>query len=227
MGVQDHVFGGVANGCIRVSGKIVEQYQGFVVCFFGALGLGCSDGTKGNEHGDVDSDRIVEEISVDLLYKVDGLWRKRRGVIDIFYVLDFGAIDRLRPGVGVILSAFGVGMLELVQCFISVALHGDVDSPVGVIPREVEAAEKRSIPVNGDSVQAAECGNEMVRGGVAGVLDAKIVDDQREHNGQVGVCPERRRAGDGGTAMLGEKKSETVVGNDAGLLEAGHAFSDF
>ena len=122
---------------------------------------------------------------------------------------------------------FGVGMLELVQCFVDLAYHGDVDSTVGVIPCEGETAEKRSRPVYVDGVQAAECGDEMVRVGVAGVLDAKIVDDQRERNGQVGVLPERRRAGDGGITVLGEMQSEAAVGDDAGLLEAGHDFSDF
>ena len=66
----------------------------------------------------------------------------------------------------------------------------------------------------------------MVRGGVDSVLDAAIVDNKREHYGQVGVCPERRRAGDGGMAMFGEMQCEAVVENDAGLLEAGHAFLD-
>ena len=65
----------------------------------------------------------------------------------------------------------------------------------------------------------------MVRRGVAGVLDAKFFDDKREHYGQVGLCLEQRRTGDGGIYVFGEMKSEAVVGNDAGLLEAGHDFS--
>ena len=77
-------------------------------------GIGCSDGTKGNEHGDVYGDPIVEEIPYNLLYKADSLWWKRGGVIEIFRVLDVGSIDRLHPGVEDILSAFGVGMLERV-----------------------------------------------------------------------------------------------------------------
>ena len=227
MDVQCHVTGGVANGCVRVSGGIVDQPQGFVVCFVGALRLGCSNGTEGDKHGDVNIDHIVEESPDNMLDKANGLCRKRRGVVDIFRVLDFGAIDGLRPGVGGIASAFGVGMLELVQCFVNVAWHGDADSTVGIILREGKAAEKRSIPVDGDGVQAAECVNEMVRGGIAGVLDAKIVDDHREHNGQVGVCTEQRRTGDGGIAVLGEMQIEALVGDDAGFLEAGHAFSGF
>ena len=68
---------------------------------------------------------------------------------------------------------FGVGMLELVQCFIDVAWNRDIDSLVGVFPHKGEATEKRSEPVDGDGVQAAECGNDMVWGGVAGALDVK------------------------------------------------------
>ena len=188
--------------------------------------MGFSNGTKSDEHGDVDGNFIVEESPENLLNKADGLWRKRGRVVKILRVLEFGAIGGLRPGVGGILSEFGVGILELVQCFVNVAWHRDVNIPVGLIPREGEAAEKRSGPVNGDGLQAAECGNEMVRRGVAGVLDAEIVDNKREHYGQVGVCPEQRRAGDGGIAVFGDMQSEAIVGNDAGLLEAGHAFSD-
>ena len=57
--MQDHVAGGVANGCVWVRGCIIEQPQGFVICFVSALGLGCSDGTEGDEHGDVDGNCIV------------------------------------------------------------------------------------------------------------------------------------------------------------------------
>ena len=124
------------------------------------------------------------------------------------------------------LLAFGVGMLERVQCYVDVAWHRDVDSPVGVIPRKGEATEKRSGPVDRDGVQAAECYDDMVRRVIARVLDAKIVDNKREHYGQVSVCPERRRAGGGRIAVFGEMQSEAVVGNDASFLEAGHDFSD-
>ena len=67
----------------------------------------------------------------------------------------------------------------------------------------------------------------MVCGGVAGVIDAEIVENHREHNGQVGVCPDQLRAVYGGIAVLGKMLSEAVVGNYVGLLEAGHAFLYF
>ena len=196
----------------------------FFVCFVGSLGLGYINRTESDDYSDIDCDCMVEKSPNDLLDKADNLWQKRGGFVKIFV---FGVIDGLRPSVGGILSAFGVGMLELVQCFIYVSWHGDVDSLVGVIPREIEAAEKRSRPVDGDGAQAAECGNEMVRGVVAGVIDAEIIDNQRKHNEQVGVCHKQPRTGDGGIDVFGEMQSEVIFGNDAGLIEAGHAFSDF
>ena len=77
--------------------------------------------TEGDEHGDVNGNRISEESTNDMLNKEDCLWRKHRGVVEILRVLEFCAIGGLRPGVGEILSAFGLGMLELVQCFVDVA----------------------------------------------------------------------------------------------------------
>ena len=81
--------------------------------------------------------------------------------------------------------------------------------------------------MDGVGVQATEHRDGMVRGGVSGVLDAIIVNNQREHNGQLDVCPERLCVGDGSIDVLGKMQSEAVVGDYAGLLEAGHAFSDF
>ena len=58
---------------------------------------------------------IVEESPDDLLEKADGIWWKSGRVVNIVRILEFGAIDRLRPGIGGILLAFGLGMLKLVQ----------------------------------------------------------------------------------------------------------------
>ena len=69
MDVQDHVAGRVANSRVRMRGSIIEQPQGFVICVVSALGLGCSNGTEGDEHGDIDSDCILGESPEDLLTK--------------------------------------------------------------------------------------------------------------------------------------------------------------
>ena len=108
---EDHVSGGVGSGYVRVRGDIIEQPQGFVISFVGYLGLGCSDGTNSYNNGDVDGDRIVEESTNDLLNKVYGIWRKRGGVVDIVHKMDFGAIGGLCPGMGGMLSEFGMGIL--------------------------------------------------------------------------------------------------------------------
>ena len=141
--------------------------------------MGCTDGTEGDKNGGVGGDCIVEESTNNILNRVDSLWQKSGGVVEIFCELDFGAIGGLRLGVGGILSTFGVGMLELLQCFVNIAWHREVYSPVDVVPHKGEAAEKRSGPVNGDGVQAAECGDEIVHRGVAGVINTEIVDDMK------------------------------------------------
>ena len=58
------------------------------------------------------------------------------------------------------------------------------------------------------------------------VLDAKLVNDEGEKDGLDVVLPQRRGFGHRGEAKLGEVSFESVVGDAAGLLEAGHAFLD-
>ena len=58
------------------------------------------------------------------------------------------------------------------------------------------------------------------------VLDAKVVDKEREKDGLGVVLPHRRGSNHRGETELGEVRFESVVGDVAGLLEAGHAFSD-
>ena len=65
----------ISNGCVQVGDGIVEQPKGFVVGFIGDLGLGGSDGTKGEEHVDVDGNHIVEESTSDLLDNADNIWQ--------------------------------------------------------------------------------------------------------------------------------------------------------
>ena len=60
----------------------------------------------------------------------------------------------------------------------------------------------------------------------ANVLDSKVINDERENDGLGGVLPERRGSGHRGKTKMGEVRFESVVGNAAGVFEAGHAFSD-
>ena len=58
------------------------------------------------------------------------------------------------------------------------------------------------------------------------VLDAKVVYNEGEKYGLGVVLPQRRGSRYRGETELGEVSFESVVGNAAGLIEAGHAFSD-
>ena len=60
----------------------------------------------------------------------------------------------------------------------------------------------------------------------AGVLDPKVINNEGENDGLGGVLPERRGSGNRGEAKMGKASFESVVGDAAGLFEAGHAFSD-
>ena len=61
---------------------------------------------------------------------------------------------------------------------------------------------------------------------LAGVLDLKVVYDEGENYGLGGVLPERRSSRNRGESKMGKVSFEPVVGDAAGLYEAGHAFSD-
>ena len=60
----------------------------------------------------------------------------------------------------------------------------------------------------------------------SGVLDAKVVYDEGEKYGFGVVLPQCRGYGYRGKTELGELSFESVIGDAAGLLETGHAFSD-
>ena len=58
------------------------------------------------------------------------------------------------------------------------------------------------------------------------VIEPKVINDEGENDGFGGVLLERRGSGHRGEAKMGEVSFESVVGNAAGLLEAGNTFSD-
>ena len=58
------------------------------------------------------------------------------------------------------------------------------------------------------------------------VFDAKVVNDKGEKDGLGVVLLHRWVSWHRGEAELGEVSFESVVGDAAGLLEAGHAFLD-
>ncbi len=59
------------------------------------------------------------------------------------------------------------------------------------------------------------------------VANAKVVEDRREHQVAVDMCPQSWGDGTRDIAIGGEKCAEPVVGELSGLGKAVHAFADF
>ena len=114
MDVHNHVTGGVPNCGVGVGIGIAEEPQGCIVGLFGGLRLLGREGAKGDEHGGINCDGLIEECANYLLHKVNGLWGKHGGVIGVFGVLDFGAICWGFPGMWGILWARRLMVLKLV-----------------------------------------------------------------------------------------------------------------
>ena len=124
------------------------------------------------------------------------------------------------------LRAFGRWMLEFVKGCLEIFGHGYVAGACGVVPVNGESAEEGAGPFDGDCVQLLKGLDEVVGVFLADVIDPKLVYDEGENDGLGGVLPERKSSGNRGESKMGKVRFETVVGNAAGLFEAGHAFSD-
>ena len=105
-------------------------------------------------------------------------------------------------------------------------MHGDVAGAFGIFPFNGESAEYGTGPVDGDGVEFLEGLDEVVGVIFSDVLDSKVVNDKGENDGLGDVLPYCRGYAHRGKTEMGEVSFELVVGNTAGFLEAGHAFSD-
>ena len=117
-------------------------------------------------------------------------------------------------------------MLEFVKEFLEIFGNGDVAGSCGIVPVNGESAEEGTGPVNGDGIQYLEGLDEVVSVFLAYVIDPKVVDNEEENYGLGGVLPERRGSGNRSKSKVVKVSFEPVVGDAAGLFEAGHAFSD-
>ena len=79
--IYNHVAGGVSNGGVRVGIGVVEEPQGFIVGFFGGLRLLGREGVKGDKHGGINGDGVIEECAYYLLHEVNGLRGQQGGVV--------------------------------------------------------------------------------------------------------------------------------------------------
>ena len=107
-----------------------------------------------------------------------------------------------------------------------IAGQGYVTGACGVIQGNGNSTEEGTVTVDGDGIKCLEGLDEVVGVLLADILDPKVVDDEGESDGLGGVIPERRSSGKRGESRIGKMSFEPVVGNVAGLFEAGHAFSD-
>ena len=124
------------------------------------------------------------------------------------------------------LRAFGRRMLGFLKGYLEILWHGDFIGACGVVPVNGESAVEGTGPVDGYGVQFLEGLDEVVGVFLADVLDPKVVNDEGENDGLGGILPERRSSGNRGESKMGKMSFEPVVGDAAGLFEAGHAFSD-
>ena len=96
----------------------------------------------------------------------------------------------------------------------------------GIVPVNGESAEEGTSSVDEDGVEILLGLDEMVGILFSNVLDAKVVNGEVERYGLGVVLPQLQGYGYRGETELGEVSFESVVGDAAGFLEAGHAFSD-
>ena len=128
-------------------------------------------------------------------------------------------------GVWGVLRAFGRRMLEFVKGCLEIFWHGDVAGACGIVPVNGEFSEEGTGPVDGDGVGFLEVLDEVVGVLLADVFDPKFINYEGENDGLGGMLPERRGSGNRGKAKMVGVIFEPVVGNVAGLFEAGHTFS--
>ena len=96
----------------------------------------------------------------------------------------------------------------------------------GIVPVNGESAEEGTVPVDGYGVEFLQ-GLDVVFDVIfSDVLDTKVVNDEGENDGLGFVLSHRQVSGYRGENELGKVSFESVVGDAAGLREAGHAFSD-
>ena len=124
------------------------------------------------------------------------------------------------------LRAFGPRMLKLMKGCLEIVGHGYVAGVCSIVPGNGKSTEEGTVPVDVDGVHFLEGLDEVVGVFLANVLDPEVIKNEGENDGLGGVLPERRNYGNRGEYNMGKVNFEPVVGDAAGLFEAGHAFLD-
>ncbi len=115
-----------------------------------------------------------------------------------------------------------MGVLVLCQCFPNVARHVCGDVPVDVIPPgEFYAAKQRSFPIHRHLVMLFQGHGQVVHVVNVGDFYPEVVNYKAENDTAPDVTPEARSVLALVVTLFG------LVGDDAGLGEAVHAFVNF
>ena len=141
-------------------------------------------------------------------------------------VLDVGAIRRCDPFVGIMLGAFGGGVLEALQGFSSGVGNGNFNIVLWLVPINGQSAVLTARWVNGDEVMLSER-IEEVGGGVGGKeRDARVVYNKGEGGGKVRMVPKARGIFHRVLSMGLEVSYMAFVGNDSDLFYPIHPIFD-
>ena len=124
------------------------------------------------------------------------------------------------------LWSFGRHMFEFEQGCLEIFWHGDVKGACRKVPVNGESVEEGTNPVDGDGMQFWRSWMRWASFSLPMYLTPKSSTTKEENDGLGGVIPERWGSGNKGKVKMDEVSLEPVVGNEAGLFEAGHASSD-
>jgi hypothetical protein len=119
-------------------------------------------------------------------------------------------------------------MVELQEGSVDIAWHGDIDVSFVIVPVKGETAVEFAGPVDSQFVIGFDGIDEMQGIGFGEILDAKVIEAEKESDGAFGaMAPEAWGEGHGFVAMRGQFFDELVESDDTGFLEAVHATTDF
>ena len=118
-------------------------------------------------------------------------------------------------------------MEELGKRFGNILGHRDVDVASIVVPVDGEAKVTGAGPIFGKGIFLFEGMEQVVGVRAREVFDAEVVNGKGECGGACVVYPNTRRVANWVVAEGGKVVAELFVGENAGLFEAVHAFSNF
>jgi hypothetical protein len=167
----------------------VEQLVDFSLGGAGGGALFGGEGAEGDHHGGIDVAGVEQKRPDDLLDEFGGGWEQWGCVVDGFRELDGDAVLLFGGRARGILGTRRFGVLELVDGGLYIAGHGNVQGVVGVIPAQGYATIQRAGPIFRAFVVRVDGQEEMFCMFVAFIFNAKIIVNERELDGVMGMVP--------------------------------------